>query len=127
MISKTKKKPSVKGLKNELDIVFSKLVRRRGHCERCGIRDNLQCCHVMSRRHQQTRWDLDNAMCLCAGCHLWWHHNPIEAGRWYDEKYGVDSYNLIKEKSQKIAKIDYAQKLVGLTKKLCVDRPVNMC
>ena len=27
----------------------------------------------------------NNIKCLCAHCHFWWHENPIEAARWFEE------------------------------------------
>jgi len=58
--------------------------QRAGHrCEKCGTRDRLQWHHVYSRRIQSLRWDLDNLVVLCAGDHLHWHHNPMNAVEWF--------------------------------------------
>lgn len=58
------------------DTYFSELVRARGACERCGRTDNLQCAHIIRRRHVgdpdlgfSLRCCEDNAWCLCAECH----------------------------------------------------------
>lgn len=62
---------------------------RDGHkCMRCGKRDRLQWCHVYSRRYRSLRWNLLNSMTLDAGCHLFWHHRPLEAMDWWREKVG---------------------------------------
>lgn len=67
----------------KLDKLFSQKVRSKGFCERCGKESNLQCAHIYSRRNKRLRWDFENALCLCAGCHLyWWHLEPAEAVRW---------------------------------------------
>ena len=72
-----------KTLSNKLDKLFSEKVRRVGHCERCGKETNLQCCHIYSRKNKWLRWEFENALCLDAGCHMfWWHLEPAEAIRW---------------------------------------------
>jgi len=73
-----------------LDKPFSEFVRKRailraGGCERCGHqkhdiqKDNgdtlpawkqLDCCHFIPRGTYSVRWDPDNAVGLCSGCHL---------------------------------------------------------
>lgn len=65
------------------DAVFA----RDSICMKCGKVGNLQWCHVYSRRYLSMRWDPDNSMVLCAGCHLWWHHKPLEAARWFELIY----------------------------------------
>jgi len=60
--------------RDKMDIVFSKLIRLRDRhrCRRCGRADRkLDCAHIESRRHSATRWDPDNALCLCFACHRW--------------------------------------------------------
>jgi len=64
--------------------------RAKRGCERCGTRDRLQWHHVFSRAIVSLRWDLDNLLCLCSGCHLWWHHNPLEAAAWFTKYAGAD-------------------------------------
>lgn len=74
---------SRKGLIKKLDILFSKKVREIGYCQRCHKTENLQCAHIFSRKSKSIRWDFGNALCLCAGCHLyWWHLEPAEAILW---------------------------------------------
>lgn len=67
----------------KLDVLFSKKVREKGFCERCSKTENLQCAHIYSRKHKWLRWESENALCLCAGCHMfWWHLEPAQAIRW---------------------------------------------
>ena len=80
----------------KLDILFSKKVREIGHCEKCFKETNLQCAHIFSRRHKWLRYELNNGLCLCAGCHLyWWHMNPAEAIRWAQQIRCFDELELI--------------------------------
>lgn len=63
----TKKKP--KDQNRAADILFSKIVRARGKCERCGGPGPHECAHIVRRRFLRTRWEYDNAWCLCRPCH----------------------------------------------------------
>ena len=67
-------------IRNKLDAIVSKIVRARGYCVWCGSKrtEILQCCHIYSRSNLQTRWDLNNLLCLCAGCHFKGHQKPLE-------------------------------------------------
>lgn len=47
----------------------------------------LQWAHVYSRNKKSLRWNPEGAMCLCGGCHLFWHHRPIDAIAWFEGKY----------------------------------------
>ena len=73
----------------ELDALCRKLVflRDGNRCVKTGSTHNLQWAHIFSRRFKSLRWDEDNSMCLSAGAHLWWHHQPLEAAKWFTEKY----------------------------------------
>jgi len=65
------------------DAVFSQYIRHRdGRCMKCGSGERLQCAHIISRRYRGPRWDTGNAVCLCARCHTYYEHRPLE---WQDE------------------------------------------
>ena len=86
-----KRAGSSKDVRRELDRLARELcLRRAGHrCERCGARERLQWHHVYSRRYLSLRWEPLNLVMLCAGCHLFWHHNPLDAAKWFVEKFGT--------------------------------------
>lgn len=74
----------------ELDAIAREevFIRDHGTCIAAGIAgircgDTVQWAHVLSRRHPCLRWEADNAMTLCAGHHLWWHHSPMYAVEWF--------------------------------------------
>jgi hypothetical protein len=80
------KKPTRKSLVTKLDTVFSQYIRRKDAvndiaiCVTCGKKDHwskLQNGHFMSRRHYNTRWDIDNCHVQCSGC------NVFKAGEIY--------------------------------------------
>lgn len=80
------KKPSRKSLIVKLDKLTSERVRSKGYCEKCHSEKNLQCAHIYSRNYKHLRWEPENLLCLCAGCHFWWHQNPTEAVLWAQKK-----------------------------------------
>lgn len=56
-----------------------------GRCERCSSMRWLQCAHIESvGRAKHMEYDVDNALALCVGCHLfWWHRaTPAEVEQW---------------------------------------------
>ena len=96
-----KKKQSKTTLKNKADKLFSLFVRSLDHCEKCGSVNNLQAAHVYSRRYVNLRYDIYNVLCLCAKCHLEWHHSPLEALMWFNQAY-KDRVQYLLEKKQEI-------------------------
>jgi hypothetical protein len=98
------KKPTKTTLRRKLDKICSEIVRGRGRCEWCRSKESLQCCHIFSRVYNNTRWDLDNLICLCATHHFYFHRNPVLFGEWVIGFLGLDKYNLLKEKHNQITK-----------------------
>lgn len=58
----------VKGDRGRCDVLFSRIVRSRGTCVRCGA-PGTDTAHIVGRRYSATRCVEDNAWCLCRGCH----------------------------------------------------------
>ena len=91
---KSKKKTSeAQKIKNRLDKLWSKVVRKIGHCELCGKTGLLHAHHVFSRRCLNTRWNTRNGLCLCPSCHTFStecsaHTAPREFNEWLDKYYG---------------------------------------
>lgn len=93
-IKKEAKRNSVQVLTKQADILFSKAVRLRdGKSVKSGSTESLQCSHIWSRSNKAIRWDLDNALTLTAGEHLyWWHKEPAEAIEWAKEVLGKEKW-----------------------------------
>jgi len=98
------------------DTAFAKCIREAADhtCLRCGIRkpptgtrgsDGMECSHVYSRTHRTIRWDKNNAKCLCTSCHAWWHSNPTESGKWYENLVGENFLVLLREKRDNRMKV----------------------
>lgn len=87
----------------ELDALCREVVflRDGGVCQKGGCEPSRpkQWCHVRSRRYRSTRWDPINSLVLCAGHHLWNHHEPAEFVDWFRDKFPVRAA-LLKLKSQ---------------------------
>jgi len=99
-----KAKTTRKKLRDQLDKLFSKIIRSKGKCERCGKTSPLNTAHIFSRRNLAIRWDKDNVFCLCVACHFWGHQNPILFAEFVKEKLGIRKYEELKKKSQTIKK-----------------------
>lgn len=117
------RKPSRKTLKAKLDKICSEIVRKRGRCQICGKKKNLQCAHIFGRRFLNTRWDLDNLLCLCPNCHInLAHQKPLLFAEFVRNILGEEKYNLLKESHYQLykpsifdleIKLDVLKKMVG--------------
>jgi len=95
-------------IKNNLDKVFSAQVRKRGYCEwgimdKCNL-ETLQCAHIYSRANLAVRWNLLNALCLCAGCHFYAHQHPLEFADFVKQHLGDYKYLQLKSDAGAIKK-----------------------
>ena len=102
------KPPTRKSLINKLDKLCSEIVRARGFCQRCNKskdHSDLQCAHIFHRRHFSLRWELDNLLCLCKGCHMFWAHlEPVEFAEFAKQKLGRLKYGSLRQRAQEIKK-----------------------
>ena len=109
MKKKIKKRNPIKTWQNKCDHMFSLLVRKRGYCQwpQCNKTEGLQCSHIHSRTKMSVRWDLNNALCLCAGCHMYkWHKHPIDASEVAKMILGDYEYNALNIRAKQL-KCDY--------------------
>lgn len=95
MAKSKKKKFNTKAFKKWLDVLCKVVVKTRDgfacqmrHDEKCSgtmvpLDFNCQWCHIKSRKSNNTRWDLLNAVTGCGHCHSWGHDNPNEFGVWF--------------------------------------------
>jgi len=112
------KRPKRKTVKNKLDKLFSAKIRSKGFCERCGKTTTLQTSHIYSRSYLRLRWVEENATCMCAGCHFWWHKNPVDAIEWVAQIRDLDKLKEIKRKITPVKTtemIEWFEKLKGDT------------
>lgn len=80
-------------VKRKLDRLFSDLVLTRDErvCQWCGAVGghdgaHIDNSHIIPREYLVTRWNPDNSLALCFGCHKRrgrsWHGSPLEAIWW---------------------------------------------
>lgn len=100
---------SPKGAKARADKYFSLIIRSRGACRACGKTLNLQCAHVISRRYSHTRCVEDNALCLCAGCHMFYTDHPVDFGELVNDLITTERYVELNAMSQQTGKVDWVK------------------
>jgi hypothetical protein len=96
------------------DIAFSKCVRERADltCERCGksYRHDganmmgLHCSHLAGRNKFSVRWDKENAVAHCYGCHAFLGQNPRVFGRWITEYLGEERADALEARAAALVK-----------------------
>lgn len=103
-------KSKQKTFKNKSDILFSKIIRARGHCQRCGESNpaQLQCAHIITRKYSAVRTCEENAWCLCARCHRRLTDWPREHSRYITETIGSDKYDELRAKAEDTSKFDWS-------------------
>ena len=89
----------------KLDKLWSQIIRSRGKCERCNKDTTLAAHHINPRNKFNTRWDLENGVCLCYRCHIHWAHKDVpDAAEWFKERLGEKQYDDLKQRSNMSAK-----------------------
>ena len=87
-------------------------------CRKTGETTHLQWAHIYSRRYMSIRWNPLNSVCLSAGAHLWWHHQPIEAAKWWLEQVGEGVNTVLRQALESPGKIDRRLTLLWLQQEL---------
>jgi heterodisulfide reductase subunit B len=101
-------------------------------CVKCGRGEPInqtQGSHIYPEgRYVSMSADLDNILCLCAGCHMWsndsWHESPLQAAAWFNTKY-PGMYEILNKRAQKTVKADllfWEKKYDELNKIVCTKK-----
>jgi len=102
----------------KLDNLWAKKIKERDKftCQRCKSKSKrLNACHFYSRNNKTLRWDMDNGVCLCVGCHFWGHQNPAEFTEWFKSWVGKEVFEQLQIKRNNKIKISLANlKLIYL-------------
>lgn len=85
--------------KTTLDQIAARICKHNGKCLKCKSQDSLEWCHIVSRRYTRTRWDLDNCMCLCHGCHFYFTNNPLRFEEFVISKIGEKKLGELKRRA----------------------------
>jgi hypothetical protein len=109
---------------DKLDNITRQIIKKRDKniCQRCGKFADGQGCHwahIYGRRSFILRWDLLNSLVLCAGCHRWWHENPLESENWFRDKFIARHQYLqnLRQKTTKTIKTSALQDLLEVHRK----------
>ena len=111
LMAKTKKRKSDLKICDDL---WSKLIKIRAwfRCEYCWKTNYLNSHHIFTRNNYTTRFDLDNGICLCSGCHTMSqkfsaHKTPLEFAERIIAKRWQERYDNLKAKSKQTWNKDY--------------------
>lgn len=90
----------VKGDRGRCDLLFSRIVRSRGACARCGA-PGTDTAHIVGRRYSATRCLESNAWCLCRRCHQTTGQHAGLFMELVDKTIGRESYWWLYEQAQR--------------------------
>lgn len=112
------------------DKFFSLWIRWRAgwKCERCGAQfevggQGLHCSHFWGRAREATRFDPENCVAHCHGCHAFLTANPELHREWKLKQIGEEKYNLLMVRAQLSAKKDRVMAALYWRHKLKQDYP----
>lgn len=83
-----------KKLVAEIDAIHGRIIRSYPVCRICGNRP-VQCCHIFSRSHMNTRWDTainGNCQPMCGPCHARDHGGAGVFKAWYLRAFGEEAW-----------------------------------
>jgi hypothetical protein len=86
--------------RTQADVRFSLQIRERDahKCKRCGSHPHpmgLHCAHHFTRRTGATRFDPDNALALCYGCHQYLDSHPWEKEAFWRSEIGDERFDAL--------------------------------
>lgn len=112
------------------DKLFSLWIRWRAgwKCERCGAQfeigsQGLHCSHFWGRAREATRFDPENCVAHCHGCHAFLTANPELHREWKLKQLGEEKYSLLLVRAQLTAKKDRIMAKLYWQEKLRKDFP----
>ena len=100
-VKKSKTKTAKKLKEGACDRLWSNIVRINAGfaCEHCGKQGKVDAHHIITRSDKNLRWDLENGICLCSGCHTLSskfsaHKTPNEFRIWLEKNFPERYANL---------------------------------
>lgn len=99
-------KDKIKILKNQLEELWKEYcLERDKYCQYCGSKDNLQIHHIISRKNNSIKYDVENGITLCKRCHSKISLNPTSRTEfiiWYIKKYSLEKLEYLQMKGKEI-------------------------
>lgn len=112
------------------DKYFSLWIRWRAGwtCQRCGVKyepgtASIHCSHFWGRAREATRFDPENAVAHCHGCHAFLTANPELHREWKLAQLGAEKYSLLLVRAQLPTKKDRKMAALYWREKLKQDYP----
>lgn len=109
-----KNKPTMKIRISKLDKLFSDYIRSRDKwtCQRCNTRykpptSGLHCSHFWGRRMKSVRFDTENCVALCHGCHVYFTGNPYLHTEFMKSRLGEKQFDLLMLRANSPQRPDY--------------------
>lgn len=106
---RVKKQSSPGKLRQIKDKKWSLEIKERDgfKCLYCGKEDYLNSHHIFSRSNYAVRWDMDNGITLCSGCHTMSskfsaHKTPLEFVEFIRELWGEEWYERLRKKARTV-------------------------
>ena len=99
-------------------LIREKALEHSNKCEKCGKEGILHPHHIFGRRRRITRWAIENICVLCPSCHVFGldsaHQAPLLFTKWIKKKRGVNWYNKLMRKANRVSKKTYEEILEEL-------------
>jgi len=116
---KRKKLPKIKTVRNKCDNMLTPLMKKmHDGCLLCGGLVQVGHHHIHKSKSTRLRYELDNIIPLCGGCHMKLHQNESLWGSKVTETMGFDWLHELERKGREIIKVDvhyYIAQLERLT------------
>lgn len=101
------KKPSLKTLRNKCDALLTPIVKKlHPSCFFCGAPTEVAHHHVHKSKSNRLRYELDNLINLCNGCHIKLHHNESYWASKIVEERGLEWFKRLERMKQETVKTD---------------------
>ena len=121
-----------------LDRLASEYIRRRaikldGGCQRClapkfdRVKEDgsiypawkqLETSHFIGRANKATRYDPDNMIGICAGCHMYFTAHPLEHVEFFKRRLGEEKFEFLQGRMRNIGMPDKGLIEIYLKEKL---------
>lgn len=98
-------------------------IRAKYACEYCGKKENLNSHHFFSRSRNSVRYNVNNGICLCSGCHSLNNHsahkNPLFKDELIKRKIRTQQWlDLLERQANIPQKIDLKLEMIYLEQEL---------
>jgi len=110
-LPKKVKKPSKTKQGRKCMKLWGEIIHKKGKCEVCGKKENLQAHHFIGRRNLTLRYEVRNGVLLCALHHKLGRQSAHEDPQWFNAwmmQNRPDDYNYVWEHKEKLSpNLDY--------------------